>query len=99
MAISLFDPAQVEALLDYRGCIDAMRAAMIALSTGEREQPLRTIWPLNDGEMWGIMPGDLMALSTFGAKLVSVFHDPERPGCTRHRGVVVAFDGVTGAVS
>jgi ornithine cyclodeaminase len=49
--------------------------------------------------MWGIMPGDLAALSSFGAKLVSVFHDPERPGCTRHQGVVVAFDGVTGAVS
>jgi len=30
---------------------------------------------------------------------VSVFHDPERPGCTRHQGVVVAFDGETGAVS
>src|SRR6185295_16546023 len=76
-----------------------MRAAMIALSSGERPQPLRQIWPVGDGEMWGIMPGDLSALSTFGAKLVSVFHDPERPGRTRHQGVVVAFDGVTGAVS
>jgi ornithine cyclodeaminase len=45
------------------------------------------------------MPGELAALSTFGAKLVSVFADPERPGCTRHQGVVVAFDGNTGAVS
>jgi ornithine cyclodeaminase len=72
---------------------------MIALSSGERPQPLRTIWPVGDGEMWGIMPGDLAALSAFGAKLVSVFRDPERPGCTRHQGVVVVFDGKTGAVS
>ena len=99
MTIAFYDAAQVEALLDYPGCIDAMRAAMIALSSGERPQPLRQIWPVGDGEMWGIMPGDLSALSTFGAKLVSVFHDPERPGRTRHQGVVVAFDGVTGAVS
>ena len=99
MTINFFDAAQVEALLDYPGCIAAMRQAMIALSTGEREQPLRTIWPLGDGDMWGIMPGDLAALSTFGAKLVSVFADPERPGCTRHQGVVVAFDGETGAIS
>jgi len=99
MTINFFDAAQVEALLDYPGCIAAMRQAMIALSTGEREQPLRTIWPLGDGDMWGIMPGDLAALSTFGAKLVSVFGDPGRPGRTRHQGVVVAFDGVTGAVS
>jgi len=99
MTIAFYDAAQVEALLDYPGCIAAMRAAMIALSSGERAQPLRQIWPVGDGEMWGIMPGDLQALSTFGAKLVSVFHDPDRPGRTRHQGVVIAFDGVTGAVS
>ena len=99
MAIDFFDAAKVEELLDYPGCIEAMRAAMIALSTGGKPQPLRTIWPVGDGEMWGIMPGDLMALSTFGAKLVSVFRDPGQAGRTRHQGVVVAFDGVTGAVS
>ena len=99
MTIAFYDAARVEQLLDYAGCIEAMQRAMIALSNGERAQPLRTIWPVGDGQMWGIMPGDLTALSTFGAKLVSVFADPERPGCTRHQGVVVAFDGETGAVS
>jgi ornithine cyclodeaminase len=99
MTIRFFDAAQVEELLDYPGCIEAMRLAMIALSSGEREQPLRTIWPVGDGEVWGIMPGDLASLSTFGAKLVSVFRDPERSGRARHQGVVVAFDGATGAVS
>jgi len=49
--------------------------------------------------MFGTMPGELAALSTFGAKLVSVFGDPHRPGRSRHQGVVVAYDGVTGAVS
>jgi ornithine cyclodeaminase len=99
MTIALFDAAQVEALLDYRGCIDAVRKAMTALSSGERAQPLRQIWSVGDGEMWGIMPGDLAALSSFGAKLVSVFHEPGSTSRTRHQGVVVAFDGKTGAVS
>src|SRR5689334_2493980 len=99
MTIAFFDAAQVEELLDYPGCIEAVRKAMTALSSGERPQPLRQIWPIGDGQMWGIMPGDLSALSTFGAKLVSVFADPERPSCTRHQGVVVAFDGKTGTVS
>lgn len=97
--ISFYDAERVEELLDYPGCIEAVRAAMIALSSGERPQPLRQIWPVGDGEMWGIMPGDLSALSTFGAKLISVFHDPQRPGRTRHQGVVVTYDGKTGAVS
>lgn len=99
MTIALFDARQVEDLLDYPGCIDAVRKAMIALSTGEAAQPLRQIWPVGDGEMWGIMPGELAALSTFGAKLVSVFHEPGSTSRTRHQGMVVAFDGKTGAVS
>ncbi len=99
MTISFYDAAQVEALLDYPGCIDAVRRAMIALSSGERPQPLRQIFTVGKDEMFGTMPGELAALSTFGAKLVSVFGDPDRPGRTRHQGVVVAYDGETGAVS
>ena len=99
MTINFYDAVEVEALLDYPGCTEAMRRAMAALSTGEREQPLRQIWPIGNAGSWGIMPGELAAMSTFGAKLVSVFADLERPGCTRHRGVVVAYDGETGEVS
>src|SRR4051794_41077664 len=82
MTISIYDADEVEALLDYPGCIDAMRRAMIALSTGERPQPLRQIFTVSKDEMFGTMPGELAALSTFGAKLVSVFGDPRRPGRT-----------------
>jgi ornithine cyclodeaminase len=99
MTIGFFDAAQVVALLDYPGCIEAVRRAMIALSSGERPQPLRQIFTVGKNEMFGTMPGELQALSTFGAKIVSVFPDPERPGCTRHQGVVIAYDGETGAVS
>jgi ornithine cyclodeaminase len=76
-----------------------MRRAMIALSSGERPQPLRQIFTVGNNEMFGTMPGELAALSTFGAKLVSVFGDQSRPGRSRHQGVVVAYDGATGAVS
>jgi ornithine cyclodeaminase len=99
MTIPFYNAAEVEQRLDYPGCIDAMRRAMIALSTGERPQPLRQIFAVGDGQMFGTMPGELAALSTFGAKLVSVFGDADRPGRSRHQGIVVAFDGRTGAVS
>src|SRR6476469_2583160 len=99
MTIAFYDAAKVEELLDYPGCIEAMRRAMIALSSGERPQPLRQIFTVGKSDMFGTMPGELQALNTFGAKLVSVFADPERPGRTRHQGVVVAYDGTTGAVS
>ena len=99
MTIAFYDSALVEELLDYPGCIEAMRRAMIALSSGEREQPLRQIFAVGRDGMFGTMPGELAALSTFGAKLVSVFNDPAKPGRTRHQGVVVAYDGETGAVT
>lgn len=99
MTIEFYDAAEVEELLDYPGCIEAVRRAMIALSSGERPQPLRQIFTVGKNEMFGTMPGELQALSTFGAKLVSVFGDPDRLGRSRHQGVVVAYDGKTGAVS
>jgi ornithine cyclodeaminase len=99
MPIDFFDADAVEKMLDYPGCIEAMRRAMIELSSGERPQPLRQIFTVGRNEMFGTMPGELWALSTFGAKLVSVFGDRQRPGRSRHQGVVVAFDGETGAVS
>ena len=99
MTIAFYDAAQVEELLDYPGCIEAVRRAMIALSSGERPQPLRQIFTVGKDEMFGTMPGELAALSTFGAKLVSVFHEPDGSGRTRHQGVVVAYDGETGAVT
>ncbi len=99
MTIAFYDAVQVEELLDYPGCIEAMRRAMTALSSGERPQPLRQIFTVGKNEMFGTMPGELAALSTFGAKLISVFGDPDRPGRTRHQGVVVAYDGETGAVT
>jgi ornithine cyclodeaminase len=99
MTIAFYDAAEVEERLDYPGCIDAMRRAMTALSSGERPQPLRQIFTVGEGEMFGTMPGELAALSVFGAKLVSVFGDPGRAGRSRHQGVVVVYDGTTGAVS
>lgn len=99
MPISFFDAEEVDKLLDYPGCIEAVRRAMIELSSGERPQPLRQIFTVGRNEMFGTMPGELRALSTFGAKLVSVFGERDRPGRSRHQGVVVAYDGETGAVS
>lgn len=94
-----FQAADVEALLDYDGCIGAVREAMAALSASSEPQPLRTIQTLGPGKMFGLMPGALPGgEGRFGAKLVSVFADPEQPGRAAHRGVVVLFEGDEGNV-
>jgi len=98
MNLPFYDAAAVARWLDYPGCITAMRAAMQALSTAGKTQPLRQIVNVSEQMMFGVMPGDLAAIDAFGAKLVSVGQDPARPGRSRHQGVVVSFCAQTGGV-
>ncbi len=98
MTIALYDAAAVHRLLDYPGCIAAMRDAMRALSQSGDAQPLRQILRISDQMLFGLMPGSLRTIDSFGAKLVSVAGDPARPGRSRHRGVVALFSGDQGKI-
>ncbi|MDZ4371680.1 MAG: ornithine cyclodeaminase family protein [Phenylobacterium sp.] len=93
----VIDREEVARKLTYDVCIPLVRQAMIALSRGETRQLLRSIIPLADGHMFGIMPGALGERGVFGAKLISVFPDNFSKGIQSHQGVVVLFDGATGA--
>ncbi|MBS0658725.1 MAG: ornithine cyclodeaminase family protein [Verrucomicrobia bacterium] len=90
------DRAEVARRLTYPCCIALVRDAMVAFSTGETRQLLRSILPLSDGRLFGVMPGALSAQGAFGAKLISVFHGNAERGRQSHQGVVVLFDGESG---
>jgi ornithine cyclodeaminase len=98
-AIRMFDADAVRQHLDYPGCIAAVRSAMRDVSAGSTVQPLREIVPISDGKLFGLMPGLLEGERGYGAKLVSVYGDPSRPGRSAHQGVVVLFDRLTGSVA
>jgi ornithine cyclodeaminase len=93
MTIRVYEAAEVHALLDYPGCIVAVRSAMAAFSAAARDQPLRQIVALGEGRLFGLMPGSQPDADGFGAKVISVFSDPTRAGRAEHKGVVVLFDG------
>jgi ornithine cyclodeaminase len=78
-------------------CIPIVRDAMIAFSRGETKQLLRSIIPLSEGRLFGIMPGAMGAHAPFGAKLISVFHENFARGIQSHQGLVILFDPETGA--
>lgn len=99
MRPAFYDAEQVADLLDYPGCIKAMRQAMTSLSQERHEQPLRQVVEIGPGRRLGVMSGSLTAANAFGAKVVSVFPDPAAPGRTRHQGVVMAYDAATGSVA
>lgn len=91
------DRDEVARRLTYDVCIPIVRDAMIAFSSGQTRQLLRSIIPLSDGRFFGIMPGAMGAHAPFGAKLISVFPENFSKGIQSHQGVVVLFDPESGA--
>jgi len=90
---------EVARCLSYDACIPLMREAMMALSQGRTRQLLRGILDLPEGRAFGVMPGAMLDDGTFGAKLVSIYPDNFDKGGRSHQGVVVLFEGATGAPS
>lgn len=94
--IRFYDAADVHRLLDLPGCIAAVRAAMAAFSADDAPQPLRSITTLAPGKLFALMPGSLAAPDGMGAKVITAYAEPDRPGRSRHRGIVVLFDRASG---
>jgi ornithine cyclodeaminase/alanine dehydrogenase-like protein (mu-crystallin family) len=93
----LIDREEVARRLTYEMCIPIVRQAMIAFSRGETKQLLRSVIPLAEGRLFGIMPGAVGEHGTFGAKLISVFPENFARGIQSHQGLVVLFDPENGA--
>jgi ornithine cyclodeaminase/alanine dehydrogenase-like protein (mu-crystallin family) len=91
------DRDEVARRLTYEKCIPIVRDAMVAFSRGETRQLLRSIIPLADGHMFGVMPGAMGERAVFGAKLISVFPDNFARGVQSHQGLVILFDPQSGA--
>jgi ornithine cyclodeaminase/alanine dehydrogenase-like protein (mu-crystallin family) len=91
------DQDEIRERLTYDVCIPIVREAMIAFSKGETKQLLRAILPLGEGRLFGSMPGGMGERRVFGAKLISVFPENFAKGVQSHQGVVVLFDGESGA--
>ncbi len=91
------DREEVARRLTYEAAIPIVREAMIAFSTGRTRQLLRSILPLAEGRMFGVMPGALGERAPFGAKIVSVYPENFAAGRQSHQGVIVLFESDSGA--
>jgi len=91
------DAEEVRARLTYAACNPLMAEAMKAFSGGRTRQLLRSIIPLAEGAMFGVMPGALGVDAPFGAKLISVFPDNFAKGGPSHQGLIVLFEPASGA--
>lgn len=93
----VIDRQEVAERLTYDIAIPIVREAMIAFSTGQTRQLLRSIIPLADGRMFGLMPGAMGEDAPFGAKVISVYPENFAKGRQSHQGLIVLFDPATGA--
>src|SRR5580698_7406246 len=91
------DREEVARRLTYDVCIPIVRDAMIAFSRGETRQLLRSMIPLAEGRLFGVMPGAMGTRAPFGAKLISVFPENFARGMQSHQGLVILFDPESGA--
>ncbi len=100
MPIRMLNGGQIDALLPMSECIDVMAEAMIALSDGRAQLPLRTILrlPKNRGA-FGAMPAQLDQPDAFGLKAISVYPGNEGSRWDSHQGVVLLFEPEHGTLA
>ena len=86
----------IRAVTGVAGLIPAIRAAMMRVSEGKTEMPLRSMIMLGDGNRFGIMTGAMREPDVHGAKLLSLYPGNPAHGRSSHCGVVVVFAHDTG---
>jgi ornithine cyclodeaminase len=95
----LLSEADVRVLLPMRDLVDTMQNALAAYSTGQVQQPLRTIMEVGASRSFlGLMPAFVPASGALGAKLVTVFGGNAALGLPTHLATIVLFDADTGAL-
>lgn len=91
---------EVQQLLPMSECIPLMESALVSLSRGEVELPLRTVMRLSGTpNVFAMMPVRSRALPELGAKVITVFPGNQARGLDAHQGAVLLFDAEDGRLA
>jgi ornithine cyclodeaminase/alanine dehydrogenase-like protein (mu-crystallin family) len=86
----------VASLVGVADLIDPIAAAMVEVSAGNVEMPLRAMIKLPGANHMGIMAGHLGKPAGHGVKVLSLYPDNPTFGRSSHSGLYLLFDGATG---
>jgi len=89
----------VRAVLSLPELIDAMESALVAFSTGEVDQPVRTAIEVHDRTFFASMPAYDGVHGILGAKLVTVFPENAARGLHTHLAAISLFDAGSGELT
>ena len=93
----ILNSSAVAEALSHRDCIDALEAAMQAVSNDGTIMPLRQFMSIPGGDgKFTLMPGYLDNPTSFGVKIISKFPREAGSPFGSHVGAVVVFDPVLG---
>lgn len=91
--------SDVRALLPMPDLIELMQAALAAFSTGQVNQPVRTVLEMGSGHaFFASMPAFVSTIPALGAKLVTVFGENVATGLPSHLATILLLDPETGAL-
>ena len=89
----------VKSLLAMPDLIAAMEAAVARFSSGEVQQPVRTVLTVGATRaFFGVMPAYIEQPARLGAKLVTVFNENHSRGLPSHLATIVLLDAETGSL-
>lgn len=88
--------AQVAQLVGVADLIEPIAAAMVEVSRGNVEMPLRSMVKLPGANHMGIMGGHLGTPAGHGVKVLSLYPENPKYGRSSHSGLFLLFDGETG---
>jgi len=89
---------EVRALLPLDKLIDLMAQTLAAFSSGQVEQPVRSVIEVNPTAFFGTMPALIKSPPALGAKLVTVFGSNTEKGLPTHLATILLLDPATGGV-
>lgn len=95
MEIRFISNSELRSVLNYPACIEVIKQAMVEVSEGNVDLPLRHGLKLPKG-MMGMMYGYLSRPECFGIKLVSLFPGNADAGLSSHMGLLVLYEAVNG---
>ncbi len=90
---------EVRQLLPMQDAIETVHQAMIAVTAGKANMPLRSVMEIDGTNRLGVMPGAMRDPDVYGVKLISLFPGNPAKGLSSHVGSMVIFDNETGAVA
>ena len=96
MELKYLNEQQVNEMLDMKTCIGLMKDVFTAFAEGKMENKLRSLFPVDTGKVFGIMPAVIPTEDVCGAKLITAFHTNHAKGLPSHLGIVAVFSNDDG---